>query len=256
MEYSMFPGGKRIRPLVLVGSCIGVGGNQSRALPYAAALEMIHAYALIHDDLPAMDNSDTRRGKPSVHKKFNEATAILAGDGLLNLAYEVMLAECVNDPCYETACAAYIIADASGVAGMIGGQSADLFYEKKNASDEALMFIHVNKTSALFSVAGYAGSILGGASDIEAAIYTEAWRSLGIAFQIKDDIENATGDATVLGKPVGNDAESKKNTYVSVFGLDKARADMKKYSSLGIGSIGKNCGLDSFIYRLACMIFE
>ncbi|MCL2702920.1 MAG: polyprenyl synthetase family protein [Defluviitaleaceae bacterium] len=255
MEYAMFPGGKRLRPLVLIGSCLAAGGSLEKALPFACAMEMIHVYSLIHDDLPAMDNSDTRHGKPSCFKAFGEAAAILAGDGFLNLAYETMLEACVNDFCMENARAAHVIAEAAGVLGMIGGQMADILYEKKEADKDVLLYIHENKTSALFQAAGYAGAILGNAPEAESLRYKEAWKSAGIAFQIKDDIENETGDAAALGKPVGSDAANRKNTYVSVFGMDKARADMKEYAEAAVKTLGEVCGTDAFITKLAGLIF-
>jgi len=197
-----------------------------------------------------MDNSDTRRGKPSCHIRFGEAVAILAGDGLLNLAYEVMLSACVENPGVNRTKAAKIIADAAGVGGMVGGQSADMFYENTEACDDALLYIHAHKTAALFAAAGYAGAVLGGADEANALIYRDAWRKLGVAFQIKDDIDNETGDAAALGKPVKNDAENNKNTYVSVFGMDKAYADIEKYINESRGALSRICGEDAFITRL------
>jgi geranylgeranyl diphosphate synthase type II len=256
MEYAMFPGGKRLRPLVLIGSCVSAGGGLADALPFACALEMIHAYSLIHDDLPAMDNSDMRRGKPSCHINFGEATAILAGDGLLNLAYEVMLGACVKNPDVKTVRAAHALAEAAGVTGMVGGQAADLYYEKKTASEDVLHYIHENKTSKLFSAAGYTGALLGKANDSDAKAFKTAWKSLGLAFQVKDDIENKTGSAAVLGKPVGNDEENMKNTYVSVFGMDRSKDDMDKYAADGIEMLSKVSCKDSFVTQLAYIIYS
>ena len=255
MDYAMFPGGKRLRPLTLIGSCIGAGGEIDDALPFACALEMIQAYSLIHDDLPAMDNSDTRRGKPSCHIRFGEATAILAGDGLLNLAYEIMLGVCGS---FETVKASRIIAEAAGVGGMVGGQAADMFYENTKTAakitEEGLLYIHSHKTASMFGAAAYAGAVLGGSSDTEALLFRDAWQSLGIAFQIKDDIDNETGDAAVLGKPVKSD--SKKNTYVSVFGMEKALADMENYVSKAQGFLTGLCGEKAFITLLAGVIVD
>ena len=268
MEYALFPGGSRWRPLVLLGcfdACIGfstanLGAKTIGETPmgkiavdFAAAIEMIHAYSLIHDDLPAMDNADTRRGKPSVHKKFGEATAILAGDALLNLAYETLLSKIVESNSSNIIKAAQVIADYAGVKGMVGGQAADLHYENKDIDADVLSFILNGKTAALFNAAACAGMVLGG-SRLTGS--TEYWQELGVAFQIKDDILNATGDAKLLGKPVGNDADSKKNSYVAVHGLEKARFDMRIHAETGRTRLSNMFGEDAYIIQLARHMFE
>lgn len=239
MEYAMFPGGKRVRPLVLIGCCVGAGGALDDALPFACAIEMIHSYSLIHDDLPCMDNGDMRRGKPSCHIEFGEAMAVLAGDALLNLAYETMLEACVNS---QGVAAARHISRGAGADGMVGGQAADMFYLQTQINPEGLLFIHANKTAALFSSAALAGAILGGANQTDAAAYRDAWHDLGVAFQIKDDIDDA--------------AKNEQNSYITVFGPQKARADMTALADKSMATLSTLCGADAFVTGLAARIVK
>ncbi|MCL2406691.1 MAG: polyprenyl synthetase family protein [Defluviitaleaceae bacterium] len=236
MEYAVLQGGKRVRPLILLNAFISsknYDSDMTPAIPFAAAIEMLHAYSLVHDDLPALDNAATRRGKPTVHAQFGEATAILAGDALLNLAHEVMLKACMAQPGKRTISAAFAISNAAGHGGVIPGQAADIFYENKPAAPEVLHFIHKHKTAAFFSAAAYAGAVLAGEETEFAKKSALAFEHLGLAFQIKDDIGNITGDAATLGKPVGNDETSGKNTYVSVYGMEKTENDLKSLLSTG-----------------------
>jgi geranylgeranyl diphosphate synthase type II len=232
MAYSVFAGGKRLRPRLLLAACETVGGAYGdTAVDFACAVEMIHTYSLIHDDLPAMDDDALRRGKPTSHIRFGEAAAILAGDALLNLAFEVM-ANCVaTEPSEKTARAMAVIAKASGASGMIAGQAADMEYEGQNIDADTLMYIHANKTGALITACLEAGAILGGATDEAVRGYVRLGRNLGLAFQIRDDILDVTATEAQLGKPVGSDKKNRKNTYVSVYGLEKARDEYKKISA-------------------------
>ncbi len=249
MNYSVFSGGKRLRPIILISCCETLGGNITDALPFACALEMIHTYSLIHDDLPAMDNDDYRRGRKTCHKEFTEAIAILAGDALLNKAFEVMSEVVLEKFEKKFVKAMNIIACSSGVKGMIGGQTADIIFENKEIDKETLLYIHEHKTGALISAAAAAGAVLGNADDKKIKLFNDFGNFLGLAFQIKDDILDITSTTEVLGKPVHSDEKNSKNTYVSMFGLKKAEKDQIEYSekaaeiAKGFGENGK------FIYE-------
>ncbi len=223
MNYSLLAGGKRLRAVLLVQTAEICGLEREHALPFAAAMEMIHAYSLIHDDLPAMDDDDYRRGKLSSHKQFGEATAILAGDGLLNYAYELMLAQCSRSGKQSKLKAATLIATAAGINGMLGGQVVDIDSEKKDANADRLDFIHRYKTAALIIAAVEAGAVLAETSTENINNFKAFAHYFGMAFQISDDILDYTGDSTVLGKTVGSDQKSDKLTYVSLYGIDKAK---------------------------------
>lgn len=225
MRYSLQLGGKRIRPVLMyaVGEVLGI--EKEVLTPFACALEFIHTYSLIHDDLPAMDNDDFRRGKPSNHKVFGEANAILAGDGLLNSAYSMLFAECFKGSEYTSA--AKFICDAAGIYGMIAGQSADIAHEKdKTADEDALEYIYENKTAKLLIAAVTVPSVLKGG-----AFYSELkqfGKKLGYLFQLTDDILDACGNFETLGKTTGKDEAEDKFTAVKLYGLDscKLRVDI------------------------------
>lgn len=234
MNYSIFAGGKRMRPVLLLSACEAVGGNVEDAVPFACALEMIHTYSLIHDDLPAMDNDDFRRGKPTCHKAFDEALAILAGDGLLTYAFEVMLNAVCKGNDMKYAKAAKLIANYSGSQGMLVGQVVDVQSEGKKIDDKTLMFIHDNKTGGLIKAALMAGAVIGGADDDIISSFEKVGYNMGIAFQIKDDILDVTSTTEVLGKPVLSDVKNDKQTYVSLYGLDNAQQD---YETLSEGAV-------------------
>lgn len=234
MRYSVMAGGKRMRPVLLISACEAVGGSIEEALPFACALEMIHTYSLIHDDLPAMDNDDFRRGKPTCHKQFDEALAILAGDGLLTYAFEVMLEQVCKKKSIKLAQAARMIADYSGSKGMLVGQAVDVQSEGKKINDKTLMFIHDNKTGGLIKAALMAGAEIGGANDSEISSFEKIGYNMGIAFQIKDDILDVTSTSDVLGKPILSDIKNEKQTYVSLYGLDNAQQD---YETLSEGAV-------------------
>ena len=225
MDYSLQAGGKRLRPVLLLAACEGMGGSAEKALPYACALEMIHTYSLIHDDLPAMDNDDLRRGKPTNHKVFGEGMAILAGDGLLNAAMELMLRSACGEQDMRGIRAAEAIARRSGVTGMIAGQVMDVTGEGTEPTHDKVSYIHRHKTADLLTAPLEAGMILSGATDAQVEQGIVYGQKLGLAFQMIDDLLDVVGDAAVLGKNTGMDAAEGKLTWVAVHGLDKTRAD-------------------------------
>ena len=225
MAYACEGGGKRIRPVLVLECCRLCGGNPEAAIPAAAAIEMIHSYSLVHDDLPCMDNSPLRRGKPSTHAVYGETMALLAGDGLLNLAFETILAPKNRGALTADGVlgAASALADAAGIYGMVGGQVIDLQSEGKEIDLATLEALQRGKTAALLIAACVMGARLAGATPEQenaARIYGE---NVGLAFQIIDDILDVTASAEALGKPVGSDAENEKVTYVSLLGLEDAR---------------------------------
>lgn len=230
VRYSVFAGGKRVRGVLTLMSAAALGGDSAKAMPFACALEMIHAYSLIHDDLPAMDDDDYRRGKLTNHKVYGDAMAILSGDALLNKAFEVMGKHCEDHFDLSFIKAMNIISNASGVCGMIGGQVMDILSEGKEVPCEILDYIYENKTAALFKAAMKAGAVLSGAVEKEVESFEKAGYYLGIAFQIKDDLLDTESSFEALGKPIGSDEKNNKNTYISMYGLERAKADYEKYS--------------------------
>lgn len=222
MEYSLLAGGKRIRPILLMATAEALGVKGYNFLPVACGLEMIHTYSLIHDDLPCMDNDDYRRGRLTNHKVYGEAMAVLAGDGLLTLAFEVML-EQKNVPPAALIETVREMAMCAGNFGMIGGQGLDLEFEGKEISPEQLRKLHSGKTGALFIAAVRGGAHLAGANEQELLALTKFADLLGLAFQIEDDILDVVGTEAELGKPVGSDEKNHKSTYVSLYGLEAAR---------------------------------
>ncbi|AEM78668.1 polyprenyl synthetase family protein [Thermoanaerobacter wiegelii] len=225
MRYSVFAGGKRLRPVLCLSSCELLGGDIKKALPVACAIELIHTYSLIHDDLPAMDNDDLRRGKPTNHKVYGEAIAILAGDGLLNLGYEVLVRHALEHPeDYERILkATNEIATASGCKGIIGGQVVDILSQNTELTYEELKFMHEHKTGALIEASVCAGAYIASATEEEIHALREYARLIGFAFQIKDDILDVIGEEEKLGKKVGSDKEKGKFTFVNIFGLEKSQ---------------------------------
>lgn len=225
MAYACEGGGKRIRPVLLLEFCRLCGGDTEAALPAAAAIEMIHSYSLVHDDLPCMDNSLLRRGKPSTHAVYGETMALLAGDGLLNLAFETILSSKNRGSLTADGVlgAASALADASGIEGMVGGQVIDLDSEGKQIDLATLEALQRGKTAALLIAACVMGARLAGATPAQEQAARTFGEGIGLSFQIIDDILDVTADAAKLGKPVGADAENEKTTYVSLLGLDAAR---------------------------------
>ena len=222
MEYSLFAGGKRLRPILLMSAADSAGISGEKFIKVADALEMIHTYSLIHDDLPAMDNDDFRRGKLTNHKVFGEATAILAGDALLTLAFEVILRQ-EGVPSEILLKVLREISVAAGISGMVGGQAIDLRSEGVKIDFQTLKLMHSGKTGALFKAAIRSGAILAGASEENLKNLTVYAENFGLAFQITDDILDVTGDAEILGKPTGSDAKNLKSTYVSLTSLDESK---------------------------------
>lgn len=233
MEYSLLAGGKRLRPVLALSWCDMLGGESSRALPFGASLECIHTYSLIHDDLPAMDDDDLRRGKPSNHKKFDEATAILAGDGLLTEAFVLMTEAAVKQglPTERVLNAVNVLARAAGSGGMVGGQTVDMEFTGRSGQvplDE-LRQMHAMKTGALITAACECGAILSGADGIDRENAREYGHAIGVAFQIVDDVLDVIGDEAALGKPVGSDEEQGKSTYPALMGLEKSKELARDY---------------------------
>lgn len=225
MIYSLEAGGKRLRPVLLLAACEAMGGDVQTALPFACALEMIHTYSLIHDDLPAMDNDDLRRGKPTNHKVFGEGMAVLAGDGLLSAAMELMLrAACAMDN-LRGARAAEAIARRCGVTGMIAGQVMDVTGEGTEPTHDKVAYIHAHKTADLLTAPIEAGMLLAGVTEAQLAQGVAYGQHLGLAFQMVDDLLDVVGDVALLGKNTGMDAAEGKLTWVAVHGIDKTRSD-------------------------------
>lgn len=236
MNYSVLAGGKRLRPVLMKESFLLFGGQGEVIEPFMAALEMIHNYSLVHDDLPAMDNDEYRRGRKTTWTVYGEGMAVLAGDGLLNYAYETAAKAFDKADNLEemrrVAGALQILAEKAGIYGMIGGQNGDLEAEegKLPLTEELLLFIHEKKTAALIQAALMIGGILAGASDTEIRSLEKAAYDIGIAFQIQDDILDVTGNEKILGKPIGSDEKNHKLTYVSLNGLEKSKEDVKRLS--------------------------
>ena len=225
MRYSVAAGGKRVRPILLMAGCDAVGGKHLDILPAACAMECVHTYSLIHDDLPAMDDDDLRRGQPTCHKKFGEAIAILAGDGLLTWAFQLMAHPGMKDT-LDAATILQVIgvfADAAGINGMVGGQTADILFEGRPVDAETLSFIHSSKTGALIRASVQMGAMLGKGTEEQVKNLSDYGTALGLAFQVVDDILDVTGDQEKIGKPVGSDLKNQKATYPALFGLDEAR---------------------------------
>ena len=222
MRYSVQAGGKRVRPILCLESARIFAADVTFVLPVACALEFIHTYSLIHDDLPALDDDDLRRGKPTCHKKFGEATAILAGDALLTLAFET-LANASIDPARRVAILSHVAASAGTVDGMVGGQVADLEAEGRAIRPEDLEYIHRSKTAALIRASVVSGAIGGGADDESVARLKRFGETIGWAFQVVDDILDVEESSAALGKTAGKDAAQQKATYPSLFGLEKSR---------------------------------
>lgn len=224
MRHGALDGGKRLRPFLLIAAADMFDAPRARSVRAGCAVEMIHCYSLIHDDLPAMDDSDLRRGRPSVHKAFDEATAILAGDALLTQAFEI-LAEKETHPNAEVRCAlALELARASGKIGMVGGQMIDIYAEQKNFDLAGIEELQRLKTGALIRFSAVGGGIIGEASAAEVSALAAYAEDLGLAFQIVDDILDATADAETLGKPAGQDAEMDKATFIKLLGMDGAKS--------------------------------
>ena len=256
MRYSLLNGGKRVRAVLVLEFCKLCGGTEEQAMPFACAVEMIHAYSLIHDDLPCMDNDDMRRGKPSNHKVFGESYALLAGDGLLTKAFETALREeAFRTAGFDRAAkAAAVLAQCAGEYGMVGGQCIDLETENKEVSVDVLREKDTGKTANLIMAACMMGCIAAGADDacIEAA--KKYALHIGLAFQIRDDILDVAGNAEELGKNIGIDAQNGRCTYVSLLGLKKAQALVDSYTEIALEALNAFSGDTEYLRTFAVQL--
>lgn len=259
MNYSVVAGGKRLRPMLMQETYHMFGGEGSIVEPFMAAMEMIHTYSLVHDDLPAMDNDEYRRGRKTTWAVYGDALGILAGDGLLNYAFETALkafdyaeADCAPMQLRRIAKAMQVLAGKAGVYGMIGGQTADIEAEEQTSalSNEQLLFIHEHKTAALIQSSMMIGAILAGAGDVQVQAIEKCAYNIGIAFQIQDDVLDVTGDSKELGKMVGSDAQNHKQTYVTINGLEKSREDVEGLSREAVGILDGFAGEHTFLKEL------
>jgi geranylgeranyl diphosphate synthase type II len=241
MRYSLFSGGKRIRPILSIAAFEAVGGEGDRILPFACALEMIHTYSLIHDDLPAIDNDDYRRGRPTCHKVFGEAIGILAGDALLTEAFRLM-----SDPSRQEDFSGNEglilrvineVAYAAGISGMVGGQVVDVESEGREVDPSTVQYIHTHKTGAMILVSVRVGAKIGGATEKVLAAMTSYGEKIGLTFQIADDLLNIEGDAAVLGKSIGSDRSKGKATYPSVLGLTESKKRARELTESALDAL-------------------
>ena len=259
MEYSLMAGGKRLRPILVLATYQLFKEDIEEAMPFAVAIEMVHNFSLIHDDLPEVDNDDFRHGKPTNHKQFNHPTALLAGDGLLNQAYIVLSDEILysaENQYKENFCEKVRAFNefSKAVDRMIAGEYLDTELEGKQISKEMLEYIHINKTGALLKLCVRMGAILAGASEKDLKKLTKYAENIGLAFQIKDDILSEEGDPKITGKPVGNDKEMGKCTYVSYYGLDGAKKELDKITQEAIEQLKDYGEKAEFLSQLATYI--
>ena len=236
MRYSLFAGGKRLRPILCIAAAEACGGTGSKAIPAACAVECIHTYSLIHDDLPCMDNDDFRRGKPTSHKVFGEGVAVLAGDALLTVAFEI-LAQAKEAPRHRIPVLVGELANAAGSLWLIGGQVADLEGEGKKLNGAQLKFIHQSKTAALLTASIRLGAMSANASEKMLASLTTFGKSLGLAFQVIDDILDVTQTSEKLGKSAGKDVAARKATYPAIFGLEKSRREAVRLTHAALSAL-------------------
>ena len=257
MEYSLMAGGKRLRPILVVATYRLFRQDIGRCLPFAVAIEMVHNFSLIHDDLPGIDNDDFRHGKPTNHKQYDEATAILAGDGLLNGAYMVISNDLLDGDVADLPVKLQVFQEFThAIDRMAAGEYVDTIDEGKQIDIAELEYIHQNKTGALLKLCVRMGAILAGANDDKLSKLTAYADKIGLAFQIKDDILSEEGDEKVMGKPVGNDREMGKCTYVSQYGLDKSKEILHTLTSEAIGLLNDFGNEADFLRNLATYIAE
>ena len=254
MNYSVLAGGKRLRPMLMEETYRLFGGNSDIIEPFMAAIEMIHTYSLVHDDLPSMDNDEYRRGRKTTHVVYGEGMAILAGDGLLNYAFETALKAFDKEPTNPAlGRAMQVLAKKAGVYGMIGGQTADIEAEdldQSKVTNELLLFIHENKTAALIQSSMMIGAILAGASEEEVKAVEKIAYNVGIAFQIQDDILDITSSLEVLGKMTGSDEKNNKVTYVTLNGMEKSKEDVEKLSKEALELLSSFENKNEFLNQL------
>ncbi len=251
MRYGSLGGGKRFRPFLVIESAALFGVPVEGALNAAAALECVHCYSLIHDDLPAMDNDDLRRGRPTVHKAFDEATAILAGDGLLTLAFEILAAPDTHPNPAVRADLGFALARASGVSGMAGGQMYDLEAPGKTLGETDIRLLQKMKTGALITFGCVAGGILGETSDANIAALRAYGDALGAAFQLADDLLDVEGDAALVGKATGKDTEAGKGTLVSLFGIEAAKVKLEELKAEALAALAPFKPRDEILAKAA-----
>ena len=257
MRYSLLIGGKRVRPVLTIAICEMFGGDIDEIIPFACAIEMIHTYSLIHDDLPAMDNDDYRRGVATNHKVFGQGMAVLAGDALLNKAFEVMLSELKNNSNIDKKIKAIqLISNAAGTEGMIGGQVIDIESEGKTINYETLKRMHSLKTGALIHASASVGALIAEARQEDIKKIDDYALNLGLAFQIKDDILSEIGDKEKLGKNTGNDRERNKSTYVTILGLNKSKVLLNEVTDSAIGALKDFGPKAEFLVELANYLLD
>lgn len=256
MNYSVLAGGKRLRPMLMQETFKLFGGSGKVIEPFMAAIEMIHTYSLVHDDLPAMDNDEYRRGKKTTHAVYGETMGILAGDGLLNFAFETAIKAFDTAVDTNVANALKILACKAGIYGMIGGQVADIESEGKNVGIDTICFIHKNKTAALIEASMLIGAVLAGANEKELEQIEKAATNIGFAFQIQDDILDITSTTEVLGKPVGSDDKNQKSTYVAIKGLTQSKLDVKCLSEEAIAILRSFKKRNIFLEELVEMLIS
>lgn len=260
MNYSILAGGKRLRPMLILETLRLFGGEEKLAYPFMAAMEMIHTHSLVHDDLPALDNDDYRRGRLTTHKVYGEAMGVLSGVALLNYAYEVMLT--AFDTADTPDCQAHVIqalkvmSHKTGLYGMLGGQSVDVENDGKPMSREMIDYIYENKTSALIEASVMTGAILGGATEEETAIVEKAAKNIGLAFQIQDDILDVTSTKEVLGKPTHSDEKNEKTTYVTLMGTAEAGRMVEELSDQAVSLLHQLSGENEFLEQLLLQLIH
>lgn len=257
MNYSMRAGGKRLRPMLMQETYRLLGGESRVVGPFMAAMEMIHTHSLIHDDLPALDNDEYRRGRKTTHVVYGEAMAILAGDALLNYAYETAVRAFDLEPGNPAVGKALaVLTKKTGVYGMLGGQCVDVEAAGRNMTREKLDFIYRLKTSALIEGSMMVGAILAGASDEEVSVIEQAAADIGLAFQIQDDILDVTSTTEELGKPVLSDEKNEKTTYVTIEGIEKAKEDVKEISKRAVGTLQSLGRKNDFLEELLVQLID
>lgn len=259
MRYSVMAGGKRLRPLLMQEAYRLFGKEDSKVYPFMAALEYIHNYSLVHDDLPAMDNDEYRRGQKTTHVVYGEELAILAGDALLNYAFETIADGMMQNPSDADMVKAFqIFAKKAGIFGMVGGQSVDVINENNNRemTMDDILFIHENKTAALIECALMCGAALAGANDEQISQMEKVGSNIGLAFQIQDDILDATGSFEELGKPIGSDEKNQKATYLSLQGMEKSADDVKRLSKEAVDILLQMPNRNEFLEELVMSLVE
>ena len=255
MNYSMCAGGKRLRPILLLETLRLFGGDEKLAEPFMAGIEMIHTHSLIHDDLPAIDNDDYRRGRLTTHKVYGEAMGVLSGVTLLNYAYETMFrAFELTDDKDRVIRAVRIMAEKTGIYGMLGGQSVDVENDGKPLEKDLLDYIYEHKTSALIEASMMVGAALAGASEAEIKVIEDSARDIGLAFQIRDDILDVTSTTDELGKPVFSDEKNDKTTYVTIEGIEKAKSDVEEISKRAVSALQSLGRKNDFLEELVLML--